>query len=80
MAKLAYAPDFVHATSLVYKTVHCQQFNSTVKNKYAGMAKLAYAPDLGSGGAIRAGSTPVTRTITNAAFVIIKKCCIILYH
>lgn len=26
------------------------------------MAKLAYAPDLGSGGAIRAGSTPVTRT------------------
>ena len=27
------------------------------------MAKLAYAPDLGSGGVIRAGSTPVTRTI-----------------
>ena len=26
------------------------------------MAKLAYAPDLGSGGVIHAGSTPVTRT------------------
>lgn len=31
---------------------------------YGGMAKLAYAPDLGSGGAIRAGSTPVTPTNT----------------
>lgn len=29
------------------------------------MAKLAYAPDLGSGGAIRAGSTPVTSTTAN---------------
>ena len=28
----------------------------------AGMAELADAPDLGSGEAIRAGSTPVTRT------------------
>ena len=45
MAKLAYAPDFVHATSLVYKTAPCRQFNSAVKIKYAGMAKLAYAPD-----------------------------------
>lgn len=29
---------------------------------FVGMAKLADAPDLGSGGAIRAGSTPVTHT------------------
>ena len=63
MAELADARDFVRATSLVYKTAPCRQYNSTVKIKYAGMAKLAYAPDLGSGGAIRAGSTPVTRTI-----------------
>ena len=28
----------------------------------AGMAELADAPDLGSGGAIHAGSSPVTRT------------------
>lgn len=30
---------------------------------YAGMAELADAPDLGSGGLSCAGSTPVTRTI-----------------
>ena len=30
---------------------------------YAAMAKLAYALDLGSSGVIRAGSTPVSRTI-----------------
>ena len=30
--------------------------------KYAGMAELADVPDLGSGGLIRAGSNPVTRT------------------
>ena len=30
------------------------------------MAELADAPDLGSGGAIHAGSTPVIRTIKNA--------------
>ena len=29
----------------------------------AGMVKLADTPDLGSGGAILAGSSPVTRTI-----------------
>ena len=29
------------------------------------MAELADAPDLGSGGEIRAGSTPVTRMINN---------------
>ena len=29
---------------------------------HASMAELADAPDLGSGGAIHAGSTPVTRT------------------
>lgn len=30
--------------------------------QYGGVAKLADAPDLGSGGAIRAGSIPVTPT------------------
>jgi len=35
----------------------------------AGVAKLADAPDLGSGAARRGGSSPSTRTITpNAAF------------
>ena len=29
---------------------------------FGGMAKMAYALDLGSGGVIRAGSTPVTPT------------------
>jgi hypothetical protein len=29
---------------------------------FAGVAKLADAPDLGSGGAIRVGSTPSART------------------
>ena len=31
--------------------------------KYAGVAELADAPDLGSGAARRGGSTPFTRTI-----------------
>ena len=34
---------------------------------YAGMAELADAPDLGSGAARRAGSTPVTRTTPEQA-------------
>ncbi len=33
---------------------------------YAGMAELADAPDLGSGGAIHTGSSPATRTIEKA--------------
>lgn len=32
------------------------------KAKYASVAELADAPDLGSGGEIHAGSIPVTRT------------------
>ena len=32
------------------------------------MVKLANTPDLGSGGAILAGSSPVTRTIKKARF------------
>jgi hypothetical protein len=31
--------------------------------RYAGVAELADAPDLGSGAARRGGSTPFTRTI-----------------
>jgi hypothetical protein len=43
-------------------------FNQMVKGsslsiKYAGVAELADAPDLGSGAARRGGSTPFTRTI-----------------
>ena len=37
-------------------------------NTYAGMAELADAPDLGSGAARNAASTPVTRTIGSAGF------------
>jgi hypothetical protein len=32
------------------------------RNKYAGVAKLADAPDLGSGAARHVGSSPSTRT------------------
>ncbi len=38
--------------------VFCFCYNHT----HAGMVKLANTPDLGSGGAILAGSSPVTRT------------------
>ncbi len=34
----------------------------------AGMVKLADTPDLGSGGAILAGSSPVTRTRKSTCF------------
>lgn len=43
--------------------VHMQdKFDIVIK--YASMAELADAPDLGSGGEIHAGSIPVTRTNT----------------
>ena len=42
----------------------CFEFNIMLLYKsHAGVAELADAPDLGSGEEIRAGSTPVTRTI-----------------
>ena len=36
---------------------------------YAGMAELADAPDLGSGGAIHTGSSPATRTMPSVLIV-----------
>ena len=44
-------------------TIERQQWQEVSGRKYLpDMAKLADAPDLGSGGAIHVGSTPIIRT------------------
>jgi hypothetical protein len=49
----------------LYHTLFCVFLYAILKN--ADMAELADAPDLGSGGAIHAGSIPVIRTKAKAA-------------
>ncbi len=62
MAELADALDLGSVTTVEFYSCHCQAGKKRREIKYAGMAKLADAPDLGSGGEIHAGSIPVTRT------------------
>ena len=60
MAELADAPDLGRVTSVkVFIT------RANLKIKYAGMVELVDTQDLGSCAAMRVGSSPTTRTITD---------------
>lgn len=65
MAEPAGTSDLGGVTTVEFSPAAGQAGKKRQKIKYAGMAELADAPDLGSGGEIHAGSIPVTRTTTN---------------
>ncbi len=63
-AKIIFVGEYVRrnsATPTHPSRVCAEKFRHT-HSSFAGMAELADAPDLGSGFARNAGSTPVTRT------------------
>ena len=62
MAELVDALYLGSVTTVEFSPAAGQAGKKRQKIKYAGMAELADAPDLGSGGEIHAGSIPVTRT------------------
>ena len=61
-------PEFLKGVPVFYLCIFnlfsCHTKGSVIKSvSHAGMAELADAPDLGSGGQPRAGSSPVARTV-----------------